>query len=78
MAYTTQVNWERPLDESTEGLLIQEYLNNAIAAGKTDGTFTGTHPVIRTWTSQADAQSWVDFMNGLTPPPASAEVVVTA
>jgi hypothetical protein len=77
MAHTTQVDWERPLDESTEGQLIQEYLNNAVAAGKTDGTYTGTHPIIRTWATTTDAQDWVNFMNSFNPPPAAAVVVDT-
>jgi hypothetical protein len=78
MAYTTEVSWDRPLDESTEGLLIQEHLNAAIKAGTTDGSYTGTHPVIRTWTTAEAAQAWVDFLNTLTPPPSLAEVVTTS
>ena len=78
MAYTTEVSWDRPLDENTEGPIIEVKLNTMIAEGKTTGAYTGTHPVIRTWTTEAAAQEWVDFMNTLTPPPTLAEVVVTA
>lgn len=31
---------------------------------------------IRTWTTLEAAQGWVDFLNGVTPPPISAQVVV--
>jgi hypothetical protein len=78
MTIQTNVVWNRSLT-SEESTSLQAQLANDVAAGTTDGTFTGgpdntMNPVVRIWTTTDAANAWIAFLNTYSPAPVSATV----
>ena len=75
MAITTTVVWGRNLTQA-ESAELNNQVAIDVAAGETDGTYTGNNMtgVIRTWISTDTANAWISFVNTFSPPPTSAIV----
>jgi len=78
MAIQTNVVWDRELTQN-ELNSIQTQSEAAVAAGTTNGEILGgppnsSTPVVRTWTTTGAANTWVTFINTLSPAPVSATV----
>ena len=81
MAIQTDVTWA---NKWSDDISIVTYIEEAVSTGKTNSVEAVSFPtaggppapVIRNWNTEAAANEFVAFLNGLAVPPTSATVVV--